>query len=96
MEIRTTVCEIFLNGWKSSQMIQRTRKCLCPHPFLKTRNPNVLRKWCQSQGNTVFLVTSQKTESAKYACETKFRGILAEDALAKQYLEQKSLVTDNG
>ena len=44
-------------------------------------------------GSTVFVLTSQKTEIAKYACEPKLQGFPAEDALAKQYLEQKSLVT---
>ena len=37
--------------------------------------------------------TSQKTEIAKYACKPKWQRLIAEDALAKQYLEQKSLVT---
>ena len=39
-----------------------------------------------------YLLTSQKTEIAK-SCEPKWQGLLAEDALAKQYLEQKNLVT---
>ena len=33
IEIRMTVCWIFLNGRKSSQMIWRTKKCLHPHTF---------------------------------------------------------------
>ena len=33
VEIRMTVCEIFLNGWRSSQIILRTQKCL-----LRTQN----------------------------------------------------------
>ena len=48
-EIRTTVCEIFLNGWRSSQTIQRTQKCLCPHTFLRTQIRNVQRKWHQTK-----------------------------------------------
>ena len=43
VEIRTTVCEIFLRGW-SSQIIWRTRKCLCPHTFLRTQIRNVSSK----------------------------------------------------
>ena len=39
----------------------------------------------------MFLITSQKIENAKYACERKEQGLFAEDALAKQHLEQKSL-----
>ena len=37
IEIRTTVCETFLNGWRSSQTIWRTQKCSCPHTFLRTQ-----------------------------------------------------------
>ena len=49
---------------------------------------------CKSdtQKSTVFIFTSHKTESAKSAREPRPRGHLAEDALAKQYLKQKSLV----
>ena len=36
-----------------------------------TQIRNVLRKWHQNQGSTVFILTSTKTEIAKYACETK-------------------------
>ena len=35
-------------------------------------------------------LTSQTTEIAKYACEPRLQVLPAEDALAKQYLEQKS------
>ena len=47
IEIRTTVCEIFLSCWRSSQMIQRTQKCMYPHTVLRTPFRNVLRKWQQ-------------------------------------------------
>ena len=53
-EIRTTVCEVFLNGWRSSQMIQRTQNCMHPHTLLRTQSRNVLRKWYQNQGSTGF------------------------------------------
>ena len=36
VEMRTTVFEIFLNGWRRSQMIQRTQHCMHPHTFLRT------------------------------------------------------------
>ena len=52
---------------------------------------NVLRKWHQHQGSFVFLLISQKTHIAKSAYEPKLQRLLAEDALAKLYLEQKSL-----
>ena len=93
IEIRTTVCEIFLNGWRSSQIIWRTLKCMHPHTFLRTQIRHVPRKWYQNKGTTVFTLNSQKTEIAKCAGESKWQGLLAEDALAKLYLEQKSLVT---
>ena len=64
-----------------------------PHTFLRTQIRNVLRKSCQNQGSTVFILIFQKTEIAKSACEPKWQGLLAEDALAKLYFGQKSLVT---
>ena len=65
IEIRTTVCEIFLNGWSSSQTIWRTQKCLCPHTFLRTQIRNVLRKWYQNQGSTVFFLSSPKVRKLR-------------------------------
>ena len=60
--------------------------------FLRTQIQNILWKW--HPGSTVFLFTSPETsEIAKSERETRLRGLLAEDALAKRYLEQKSLVT---
>ena len=55
-----------------------------------TQVRNVLQKW--HSGSTVFILTSLKTEIAKYACEPRWQGLLAEDALAKQHLLQKSSV----
>ena len=46
------------------------------------------KKW--HPGSAVFLLTSRKIEIAKYACEPRWQGLLAEDALAKQYTEQKN------
>ena len=80
IEIRITVCEIFLSGWRSSQIIQRTQNGTHPPPFPSPTHflglrfgpsYDVLRKWCQNQGSTIFIVTSQKTEIAKSACEPK-------------------------
>ena len=89
VEMRTTVCEIFLNGWRSSQIIQRTQNCMHLHTFLRTQIRNVLRKSYQNhnQGSTVFILTCKKTEIAKSACEPKWQGLLAADALAKFYFE---------
>ena len=58
--IRMTVCEIFQNGWRSSQIISKIQKCLHPHAFLMPQIRNVLRKWYQNQGSTVYLHTLPK------------------------------------
>ena len=63
------------------------------HTFVRTQIRNVPRKWHQNRGRIVLELTCQKTEIAKCASEPKLQGLLAEDAVAKQYLEQKSLVT---
>ena len=52
--------------------------------------PKHFSVWVTIDGGTVFSFTSQRTEIAKYACESKLPGLPAEDALAKQYLEQES------
>ena len=80
--LRTTVCEIFQNGWKSSQIISKVQNCLHPHTVLLTQICNVVWKW--HQWNTVFTLTSQKTEFARSASEPRGQGLFAEDALAKQ------------
>ena len=68
-KIRMTVCEIFQNGWRSSQKISKKQKCLHPHTFLMTQILNVLRK--RHLGSTVFILICQKTEIAKYACDPR-------------------------
>ena len=67
IEIRTTVCEIFLG-----------------RPTQEASKP---------KGSFVFMFTCQKDEIAKYVREPKLQGLLAENALAKQYLGQNSYVT---
>ena len=91
VEMRTTVFEIFLNGWRRSQMIQRTQHCMHPHTFLRTQIRNVLRKSYrnQNQSSTVFIFTSKQTEIAKSSCEPNWQGLLAENALAKFYFERE-------
>ena len=51
---------------------------------------NVLQK--PYRGRTVFVLTSRKTESAKYAREPRLQGLLARSALVMPYLVQKMLV----
>ena len=46
-----------------------------------------------SRKHSIIFIHFPKDRIAKYACEPKWQELLAEDALAKQYLEQKSLVT---
>ena len=71
------------NGWRSSQITWRTQNCLHPYTFLRTQIRNVVRKWYPNWGSTVFILTSQKTEIAKSACEPKWQGLLAQDAPAE-------------
>ena len=47
----------------------------------------------KSRKHKIFTHLLKKTEIAKYACEPKLQGPLAEDALVKQHIAQKSLVT---
>ena len=42
---RTTVCEIFQSGWRSSQKISKIQKCLHPRTFVMTQIRNGLQKW---------------------------------------------------
>ena len=46
-----------------------------------------------SRKHEVFLLTSRKTEIAKYAREPTLQGLFAGNTLVKQYFEQKTLVT---
>ena len=45
IEIRTTVCMIFLSGWRSSQIIWITLNWMHPHTVLITQIRNVIREW---------------------------------------------------
>ena len=91
IEPRTTVFEIFQNGWRTSQKISKTQKCLHPHTFLMTHIRNVLQK-CHS-GNTVSSLTPKKTEISKSASEPRLQVLFAGGELAKQYHGQNFLVT---
>ena len=46
-----------------------------------------------NRASTVFIRTFRRTKIAKYAGEPKLRGLLAQNAVAKPYLERKHLVT---
>ena len=59
VEMRTTVCEIFLNGWRSSQIILRTQKCLHPHTI--------------SQDSDSERPTKVTSKSRKHSIYTHFR-----------------------
>ena len=67
MGLRTTVCEIFRNGWRSEQVMSKMQKCLHPDTVLRVQIRNVPRKWLQNQGRAVFTFTSQLTEIANSA-----------------------------
>ena len=45
MGLRTTVCEIFQSGWRSSQRISKIQKCLHPRTFVMSQIRNGLQKW---------------------------------------------------
>ena len=91
IEPRKTDSETCRKRYRNSQKIMKIQKCLHPHTLLMTRIRNVLQKW--HPGSNVYLITSRKIEIAKSACQPRWQELLAEGALAKQYLEQKSLMT---
>ena len=70
-KMKTTVCKIFLSGWRSSQIIWRTLNWMHPHAVLRTQIRNVLRKWDQNQGSTVFLLTFLKDRNCEVCLRTK-------------------------
>ena len=57
--------------------------------FLQSRLQRDVRIWV----NTVFILTSLKTEIVRSASGPKLQGPRAEDAMAKPYLEPQILVT---
>ena len=42
-----------------------------------------------TRASTVFILTSRRTKIARFASESRFQGLLAENARAQLYLEQK-------
>ena len=58
-KIRTTCWQIFGSGWWSSQIIWRTQNCMHPHTVLRIQIRNILRKWQQKQGSTVFTLSKR-------------------------------------
>ena len=62
-----------------------------PQSLRKNQKQQRQKKWCRV--NTVFIFTSRGTTNAKYARESRLQGVLAGNALARPYLEQKVLVT---
>ena len=92
--------EISWSGWRSSQIISKIQKCQQSHTFAGP--PEWYRKRSDSEfsvqrtwqpGSTEYMLTSQKNEIAKSASEVRLQELLAEDALAKHYLEERTLVT---
>ena len=91
-----TRCAIFLDGWKISQRILWTTKF--GHP--ETHPQALLVNWKQQRQkkwyweNPVLIVTSRRTDIAKYARRPSSQELLAGNALAEPYLVQKDLVCD--
>ena len=92
---RETCCEICHSGQRSSQKIYKMKECrhqgTHPQALLMIQIRNVPQK--RYRESTVSLLTSRKSEIAKYATEPRLQGLLAGNALVMQYLEQKTLVT---
>ena len=67
IEFRTTVCETFWDGWRTSQKISKIQKCQhCgthPQTLLRIQILNVLPKWYR--GSTVFVLTSCKDNTSQ-------------------------------
>ena len=64
----------FLFGYSPSQKIQRTWRRMCPHIPLKERSrirKVMLQKWRHTNGSTVFILTSLKTEIATYVLKNQ-------------------------
>ena len=98
VEMRTTVFEIFLNGWGRSQIIQRTQNCMHPHTFLRSQIRNVLRKSYrnQNQSSTVVRFTSKQTEIAKSANEPRSQDSLQQTHWRSPTSSRKVWWVDNG
>ena len=90
MQHGATCRMIWRNGWRNSLNIQWTKKLQhqAQHPQAFLVNHfiwHIREKWYRV--STASLLTSRKTEVAKYTKGQKLPGHLAEDALVIQYLE---------
>ena len=69
IQYREACGAICQSGWKTSQKILRTKECqhhgTHPEALLVNQTRNLQEKWYR--GNTISLLTSRKTEVAKYA-----------------------------
>ena len=92
---REACCAICLSGWETSQGTSWMKVFWYPgaHPqaLLANKTQNLREKW--SRASTDFILTSRRTEIAKYAGEPHLQELLAGNAVVKPYLEQKVLVT---
>ena len=71
IEIRTNVCEIFVNGWRSSQTILRKQRCMCLRIFLRTQIRNVLRKVISKSRNHSIFTHFPKDRNCEVCLRTK-------------------------
>ena len=69
IEIRMTVCEIFLNGWRSSQKISKIQKCL--HPLCHLKNPELEPKFQKYKGRVVLRGDTVEAESGSHAAASQ-------------------------
>ena len=69
--MRTTVGEIFLSSWRSSQTIWRTQNCLQAHTVLRTLIRNVLRKWLSKSRKHSIYTHFPKDRNCEVCLRTK-------------------------
>ena len=69
--MRRTVCEIFLAGWRSSQIISRTQNCLHTPTFLRIQLQNILRKWSQKSRKRSIYTHFPKDRNCEVCFRTK-------------------------
>ena len=86
---------IFLNGWEISERIwwKTMFRHLVTNPQVLVKNQKQQRRKKWYWENTVFILSSRRTEIAKHAGEPQVQGLFAGNALVMPYRELKKLLT---
>ena len=95
VEMRTTVCSIFLNGWRCSQIIKRTQRSACSRThFSGLRFGTSCKSGIKMQEAQYFQSNPTRPKLRSLLANQNDKGSLQKtDALAKLYRVQQSLVT---